>query len=361
MPEEKSAPQVFTSNTTPEALEDLLTENGEAMAVISDEADSLIEIMTGLYSNGRANLDVFLKGHAGSPHKVARQKRKALLEAPSVTMGLTAQPDVLERLSGDGRKHRLRGVGLLARFLFCTPKPMVGKRIPRERKSIDSLVKARYYRGVADLLNYPRPAAPVRLIFSAKAKESWLKFQEHLEPKMAPFAELGDMSDWASKTTGCVVRIAGLLHIGDQITGALSTKSASSLEETSQHSHTDSVRGEIGETIVDQAIKLIISLIGHAAKALDTASNDGAAADAKWVLGWVAKNAKQNDKGAWFFKENDLHKSSRFKNFKRERLDKALAVLEMGERNMISKQYKLNTRKPTLIRYCNPAVFQKLP
>ncbi len=358
IPAEKLAPQIYTSNVTPEALEDLLVEHNEAMSVISDEADALMEILTGLYSDGRANLDVFLKGHAGSSHRVNRQKRKALLKSPAVTMGLTAQPDVLERISADGRKKRLRGVGLLARFDYGIPKPMIGTRKPRERKSIDPVVKARYYQAVTALLDYPCPETPARLTISKDGREPYVAFQEWLEPKMAPFAEFGDMSDWASKATGGVVRIAGLIHIADQVAATLSTKSTKSLEKNSQGLGNGLLSLNIGKTTVDKAIALKKTLITHASKALDIANNDQGAADAKWALAWILRNAKQDDTGAYFFKENDLHKSSRFKNSsKRERLDKALASLEIGERNIISKQFKLTTKKPTLIRYGNPAIF----
>ena len=55
--------------------------------------------------------------------------------------------------------------------------------------------------------------------------------------------------------------------------------------------------------------------------------------------------------GNRFFKENDLHMTSKFKNDKKERLNKAFAIL--SERNIISETIKIGTRKRILIRCLN--------
>lgn len=67
LPDELRAPMLFVEDVTPETLQKLLSEQGGRMGVLSDEP-GLFRILGGLYSGASgASLDVFLKGHAGSP------------------------------------------------------------------------------------------------------------------------------------------------------------------------------------------------------------------------------------------------------------------------------------------------------
>ena len=77
-------------------------------------------MMSGLYSDGRVNIDVFLQSHAGSRIRVDRGTREAWLDHPLSTFGLAVQPAVIEELR-QGSKRQLRGKGCLARFLYCIP------------------------------------------------------------------------------------------------------------------------------------------------------------------------------------------------------------------------------------------------
>jgi hypothetical protein len=126
MPDELRAPRLFTTDCTPERFQALLVEHGERMALLSDEG-GIFEIMAGLYSDGRCNLDVFLKSHAGSPCMADRASREAHLNNPLSTFGLAVQPTIIEELNR-GNKRRFRGTGCLARFLYDVPESTVGKR-----------------------------------------------------------------------------------------------------------------------------------------------------------------------------------------------------------------------------------------
>jgi hypothetical protein len=87
MPPEIRAPRLFTGDVTAERLQALLVEHDERMAVLSDEAGIFL-IMSGMYSGGNANLDVFLQGHAGAPMRVDRADRCAHVDRPALTFGL---------------------------------------------------------------------------------------------------------------------------------------------------------------------------------------------------------------------------------------------------------------------------------
>ncbi len=83
------------------------------------------ETMAGRYSDV-ANIDVYLKAHAGEDVRVDRVGRPSVhLKRPALTLGLAVQPDVIRGLAG---KPGFRGRGLLARFFFSMPSSLVGRR-----------------------------------------------------------------------------------------------------------------------------------------------------------------------------------------------------------------------------------------
>lgn len=103
MPSLLLPPKLWTGDITPERLQGLLVDHGERMAVFSDEG-GIFENMSGLYNDGRVNLDVFLKGHAGSAVRVDRQDRTASLDAPALSFGLAIQPSILADMAYGGKK-----------------------------------------------------------------------------------------------------------------------------------------------------------------------------------------------------------------------------------------------------------------
>src|SRR5262245_41881295 len=117
------------------------------MALLSDEG-GMFEIMSGLYSDGRVNLDVFLQAHAGQSVRVDRGERTVHLRRPALTFGLAVQPQVIAELS-QGSKRKFRGIGALARFLYCLPRSNIGHRDVTRREPIPAAVKANYRRGIA--------------------------------------------------------------------------------------------------------------------------------------------------------------------------------------------------------------------
>lgn len=75
------APRLWTGDVTPERLQNMVAEQDERMAVISDEG-GIFEVMAGLYNNGHANIDVLLQGHIKTTLNVyVRTARTAELSA----------------------------------------------------------------------------------------------------------------------------------------------------------------------------------------------------------------------------------------------------------------------------------------
>jgi putative DNA primase/helicase len=310
--------------------------------------------LSGLYSDGRANIDVFLKGHSGGPLRVKRSNRCTDLVKIALTIGLTVQPTVIEDLARGG-KQIFRGKGLLGRPLYVIPRSNIGTRDVRLNVAIPPDVQKAYSNGIKTLLSIPRQldengieVARI-LALSPEALDSWHRFAQWIEVRQGEGKEFERIQDWTGKLPGHALRIAALCHLAERLVSSkftsspLSPLSPSSLEG-------DSISKATMEAVLDLCEKLIV----HAQAAFDLLESEESISDAKYAFKWLLTNREKDDRGAFFIRQNALHSCSRFKKSKLERVTRALEMLR--ERNIVSAQFKLPTRKPTLIFYVNPSV-----
>jgi hypothetical protein len=215
MPRIPVAPRLFTQDVTPEHLGTMMAEQGERMALLSDEG-GIFDVLAGRYSGGIPNLDLFLQAHSGAPVRVDRGSRPSVvLDHPLLTMGLSPQPDVPRALS---TKPGFRGRGLLARFLYALPQSRMGYRDLDPRQVPDG-VAARYAEGLHRLLEIlPREDAeagmvhPHVLSLDGGAYGIWKEHQRRVEVELRETGRFAGMTDWAGKLPGAVARMAGLMH-----------------------------------------------------------------------------------------------------------------------------------------------------
>lgn len=330
-PKELLPPQLWTSDVTPEELQMLLAKHGEKMALLSDEG-GIFEIMAGLYSEGRANLDIFLQAHAGKGMRVNRASREAHLNAPALTFGLAIQPSIVAELSR-GSKKRFRGNGALARFLYCLPKNNIGTRNVREHILVPDSVKSQYQFEISNLLNISPMTdssgheQPRELKLDPDALESWLTFSQEVEDKQGPAGEYETIQDWTGKLPGATLRIAGLFHVVEHSGSTLT----------------------VNEQTMERAIELSKLLIEHAKAAFDLMGADKATDDAKAVYRWIVK--KQNHT----FTQRECHNSLQSRFPKVDSLKTALEDLQ--KRTIISKPIKESTGGCPSTHYAvNPAI-----
>lgn len=357
LPNEISVPKMFMTDTTSEGLQQQLLLNGGFASVISDEGN-LFEIVGGLYSDGRTNLDVFLQGHSGGALRVIRKDSDRSINNIAVTLGLAIQPQVLRDVKSANKKA-FKGRGLLARMLFCIPKSNVGTRDVRNRKSIKSQTKNDFENGIKQLLVIPynRNALgvvnPRRLVLDSAALEKWFQFSEYIEGEMNCGGRLDSLKEFGSKLPGQALRIAGLSHVADSVMRKRSGLSTQTLSALSSPSHC--TEKEICVETMDSVIALCKKLIDHTTIAMELIETDDSDADAKAALEWIKSNCKQHTDNSWYFKRHELHTSSRFKKTNVDRVVKALSILI--SRNMISPEchIKFSTRS-TLIHYINPSL-----
>ncbi|WP_433208081.1 DUF3987 domain-containing protein [Dactylosporangium sp. CS-047395] len=258
-------PQLVADDVTSETAASLLAAQGGRLAVLSPEG-GIFATIAGRYS-GTPNLEVFLKGHAGDMLRVGRLSRAAEhVDKPALTLGLAVQPDVLREIAG---MPGFRGLGLLARILFALPENTVGRRkigadpVPAE---VSAAYSANLSALVLSLAEWTDPAV---LPLTPEANERVLDIERQVEPRLAPGGAWAHIVDWGSKYTGAVVRVAGLIHLGE-------------------HLH-DGWGKPIDALTVDRAAMLGEYYAAHALAAFDDMGADHATRNARHVLGWIER------------------------------------------------------------------------
>jgi replicative DNA helicase len=258
-------PRLLADDITQEKAASFLAEQNGRMSILSDEG-GVFEILAGRYSDGRPNIDVYLKGWSGEVIRVDRIGRPSeYVENAAITIGLTVQPDVVRGLA---RTRGFRGRGLIARFWFSLPASLVGAR-DIEPPSIPNGVVEEYEKNVLSLATRMSEwiDEPRGLSLSEEAWRLLVAFQKQLEPDLAPTGRLGHLADWGGKLAGAAVRIAGLLHVASHAT--------------------DSPPGEIGGETMEAALAIADYLVPHALAAIDLMGCDQVVDDARRVLDWL--------------------------------------------------------------------------
>ena len=130
--------KLFADDVTAEKLASVLAENNSRAAIVSPEG-GIFDILKGLYTS-TVNIDTILKGHSGDSIRVDRIGRPSeTILHPALTMLLAVQPEVLNGMMSNST---FRGRGLTARFMYCMPKSIVGKRKYRTETNKFFIVKS---------------------------------------------------------------------------------------------------------------------------------------------------------------------------------------------------------------------------
>lgn len=285
--------QLIAKNITPEECSTLLAEQGGRLAIQSAEGD-IFDIICGRYSNGAPALSPFLEGHAGDVLKVNRRGRAEYIEAPALTVAVCIQPAVLTFIAD---KPRLRGQGLLARFLFAVPPDRVGYR-KAEPDTVPEDVQSAYDRDMRALvMSMAAWDAPFTLTLTEQARKLVMEFAAELEPRLRPEQPLERLRDWASKLTGACVRIAGLLHLAVHLK--------------------DGFRAPIDEATMRSALTIGRYYEAHALAAFGQMREDSTLTFARRAVEWLA-GRPEDRRGP--VSQRDLHRALQ------SRLDKAASV-----------------------------------
>ena len=273
LPEIPKVPRLWTQDITPEKLGQVMAENGERIAILSDEG-GIFDIMGGRYNNGIPNLDIFLQAHAGASVRVDRGSRPpVVMQHPALTIGLSPQPEVLRGLT---HNPSFRGRGLLGRFLYSLPPSPLGFRHLNTCPIPPSV--ATTYRKVLYALLAVKPerdergnTRPYTLRFSGPAYHEWKEFARTVERDMRDGARFEAIKDWAGKLPGAAARIAGLFHCAE-------------------HAHGQPWVIEISLIGMTHALTLAEALSAHALAVFDLMGADPGLDGARKVWRWVERH-----------------------------------------------------------------------
>lgn len=212
MPDEIAAPQLLIDDATPEATARVMAEQHGVLAILSEEAGGLFEVLAGRYSNDKPALDVHLKAYDGGTIRVNRISREPVyVHAPALTILVTPQPIILDRIA---ELPDFRGRGLLGRCAFVLPESRVGTRMYVNRR-VDPKMRANWAALVERLARLPiaKPGEVPKIRLSGEALDLWAQYTNDLEIQQAEGQALAGIRDWAGKHAGRAARIAGLFHL----------------------------------------------------------------------------------------------------------------------------------------------------
>jgi hypothetical protein len=317
------SPMLYVNDVTAESLSKIVFEQGERLGILSDEG-GLIEVISGLYSGGAANIDIILKGIDGGDVRIIRQDKRYDMN-PFLTILLIVQPQILLNIRD---KQALKGKGFQERFLYLIPESKLGYRT-HQTASVSKAIENEYHNHINQLLAIEHTEAPLKITLSEEAKQQFYDFRNEIEKDLRPNGRLNICQGWGGKICGFTLRIAGLLQIAE-------------------HKGHNLV---ITHATMNNAIEIANALIVHAIKAFGFMQVDQVTSDAQDIADWIKYENIQE------FTLTQLTKWSRNRELHKDsRRDKALE--ELTKRNIISspKERKdhAGARKPTRFYTINP-------
>lgn len=200
--------RICVDDITPEGLAEKLESNG-SLLMISEEA-GVFKNFGGRYNNGTPNVDLILKCWGGEMFIKDRcNSEPTVLSKPYLSVCLCGQPYILDEVMNN---NAFLSSGLVARFLYCFPKSMVGTR-SYDTRPVDSRVTEAYHKLVNISLKYKFEFTgdEIPLRFHEDARKAFSDYYDTaIEPALQ--TEFAECPDWGGKYHGLILRLCGLLH-----------------------------------------------------------------------------------------------------------------------------------------------------
>lgn len=201
--------RLIADDITPEALGELLADNGGHLAVVSAEGDFFDGLGRYAERGREANISAPLKAWSGDTIIVNRVGgREYEVADPRITMTLTVQPSVVKALWAN---PQFAGRGLVHRVMVAQPPHRVGQRT-YDAAPADGDVLAVW----ADLLDglHRRLQRGRRYRLHPDAYVELRRWQRQNEPRLLD--EWAEIVSSVSKIEDTAVRVALLLHLAEQ-------------------------------------------------------------------------------------------------------------------------------------------------
>jgi hypothetical protein len=254
--------RLLADDATTEALGVALAEAGGHIAVVSAEG-GLFDRIAGMYTDGPANLDLYLEGWSGGRYVVDRIKREPInIPAANLVVVTTVQPTVLDAI---GNSKNLTGRGLVARFLLSQPTNNVGTRDRLRHTTGDEHTTRNYELHLTEIAQHLHNN-PTTTTITDQTSDMFAQWDQQLENRGAPGADLEHLNEWTGKLRASVIRIAALLHHAN-------------------HNHTTL----IDPTTMNNAIQIGNYYLEHARHIADRWGTDDNIKQARRILEWFTR------------------------------------------------------------------------
>lgn len=248
------------TDTTPEALAAELVKNGEKIGILNDEG-GIFDILSGLYSSGTANIDLFLKAYDGSPYNVIRRTQQAItLENPLITFGLMAQAESFKKAMNN---PQFSGRGLVHRFMYAFPESKTGQRAFLS-KQVSDKVKNNYNNLIYKLLSIKPPVEIPVILCDKEAFHIFQDYHNLIEDKLKDGGEFEYMREWGNKQVGRALKIAGIFHLCEhEPNEPLSGQTALNAVNAAMWTENQALKafGEIGTGEEEKSAKYVLNRI----------------------------------------------------------------------------------------------------
>lgn len=197
------------SDATPEALAMEMYRQGGQIGIIDDEG-SVFDVLSGIYSNGQANINIFLKAYDGTNYTILRRTKENIeLKNPLLTMGLMVQP---EHFTEAMNNRQFVGRGFIHRFLFSFPDSRAGY-LKMSSPDVPTKLQKQYSDLINRLLRLPSPSELPIIQCDREAELLFSDYFGHLQKEIRDGGMFENLKEWASKQFGRALRIAGIFHL----------------------------------------------------------------------------------------------------------------------------------------------------
>jgi hypothetical protein len=216
--------RILLDDMTPEAMREVLSQNGEKALWITSEIDAAGLLGTRHAKQGGPNIDLLLKCKSGEPFQTDRASGKAIdLARPCVALVFSVQPIALRDVLAD---PYAAGRGLVPRFSVISPLSWIGSR-HGEPPPIPPAFVEWWTARVREMLAMPwtgkvlldggvlrrHEGAPRILELDSEAYEIHRETREMLEHRQGPSGDLYSVRSYAGKLAGEVARVAAVFAL----------------------------------------------------------------------------------------------------------------------------------------------------
>ncbi|WP_022947771.1 YfjI family protein [Methylohalobius crimeensis] len=211
------APRLWTSDTTPERLFQLMHDRDGAFSVLSGEGRKIVNNLLGRYENGGTAEGIYLEGISGDT--ISRDRvggpgdmpDERVILHPALNVCVYIQPDKWAQLAGH---TTMRGSGLLARIWPVGLPSLAGYRLEEpDDDGIDETKLEPFFDVVRAALEIEVGTKPHVIRLDDEAQEARRELHNAIEIEMRDGGAFADYRDVASKFTSQVVKLAGLFSV----------------------------------------------------------------------------------------------------------------------------------------------------